>query len=282
MLRNNDRCIALISGLLTLARGEQGLHRREAVDLSAITRQVVSEVATNDQLDGTRLRLHAPGDVTVAGDPLLLSQLVGNLVDNVMRYNVPGSEVLIAVHPDGRLMIGNTGPIIAEDEVEVLFEPFRRGRAARTGGKAGAELGLSIVRAIAHAHDGPVTAAAEGRRSRRRGHHPALWRRRRAGRLTAGRCGSTSWSVVAWGFAGPAFEGSAEGGDFGVAQSVRGLVDGEAGVGEQFDGDGLAAFGGECPKRRRLACEPAVHRARVEMQFLGHGLHRGHARWVAQ
>ncbi len=158
LLRNNDRCVALINGLLTLARGEQGLHRRETVELDTIARHVITELTATDPVDAPRLRLDAPTRCTVLGDPLLLGQLVHNLADNAMRYNVPDGDVLIEVAARGCLTISNTGPVIADDETEALFEPFHRGSAERTGRTDGAGLGLSIVRAIASVHDGQVTA----------------------------------------------------------------------------------------------------------------------------
>ncbi|MCT2587192.1 sensor histidine kinase [Actinophytocola gossypii] len=149
LLRNNDRCVALIDGLLTLARGEQGAHRREPVDLADVLRGLTAEP------DGDpRLRVDAPATCRVLGDPVLLAQLVGNLVDNATRYNVPGGEVLVELDTVGNLTVANTGPEVGE--VDRLFEPFHRG-VVRTG-RTGAGLGLSIVRAIALAHGGAVDA----------------------------------------------------------------------------------------------------------------------------
>ena len=157
LLRNNDRCIALINGLLTLARGEQGRQRQEIVEFDDLVRQVTAESRMAHPADGPRLRLDAPASCPVSGDPLLLAQLVRNLVDNALRYNVPGGEVLVHLDTDGRLTISNTGPVIDDDEADRLFEPFYRS-AERTGRTDGAGLGLSIVRAVAVACGGQATA----------------------------------------------------------------------------------------------------------------------------
>jgi signal transduction histidine kinase len=157
LLRNNDRCTALINGLLTLARGEQGTHRQDPVNLADVVHAVTSELAAARPADGPRLRIDAPGRCTVLGDPVMLAQLVRNLVSNALRYNVPGGEVLVELDAEGNLTIGNTGPEISDDEVDRLFEPFYRG-AVRTGRTSGAGLGLSIVRAIALACGGTATA----------------------------------------------------------------------------------------------------------------------------
>lgn len=157
LLRNNDRCIALINGLLTLARGEQGRHRREAVAFDAVVHEVLAETAAAQPADGPRLISDEIAPCTVSGDPVLLAQLVRNLVDNAVRYNVPHGEVRVRLDAPGLLTIGNTGPVVAEEEVGRLFEPFFRG-AGRAGRTDGAGLGLSIVRAVAASFGGQAEA----------------------------------------------------------------------------------------------------------------------------
>lgn len=159
LLRNNDRCTALINGLLTLARGEQSRRGQGKVEFDDIVRQTALEVATDHRADRPRPRLDVPGRCTVTGDRLLLTQLVRNLIDNALRYNVPGGEVLVRLTPTGHLTISNTGPAISADEATRLFEPFYRG-AQRTARTDGAGLGLSIVRAIAVAYGGVATATS--------------------------------------------------------------------------------------------------------------------------
>ncbi|MBB5773850.1 sensor histidine kinase [Nonomuraea jabiensis] len=92
---------------------------------------------------------------TVSGDPVLLSRLAANLLHNAVRYNQPGGTVQVPVPATGALTVRNAGP---EDRIGELFEPFRRLPAARTRSTDGAGLGLSIVAAIAWAHDASVTA----------------------------------------------------------------------------------------------------------------------------
>ncbi|APU13626.1 MULTISPECIES: sensor histidine kinase [Actinoalloteichus] len=157
LLRNNDRCTALINGLLTLARGEQDPHRLEPVDLVDVVHDVAGELTATGPADRPRLRIDAPMRCMVLGDPVLLAQLVHNLLGNALRYNVPGGEVLVELDTRGSLTIGNTGAEISHDEADRLFEPFYRG-AVRTGRADGAGLGLSIVRAIARSCGGGVTA----------------------------------------------------------------------------------------------------------------------------
>ncbi|MFV0128776.1 sensor histidine kinase [Streptomyces sp. HMX112] len=153
LLDSNRRSERLIDGLLTLARGERGLAEREDVDLA----EVVAEECARY---GLTARI-APGGV-VRGDRLLLARLTGNLLANAVTYNVPGGSVDVRV-AGGVLTVANTGPFVAEADVPGLFEPFRRGEGRdRTG--PGSGLGLSIVRSVAVAHGGTVTAVPGGGR----------------------------------------------------------------------------------------------------------------------
>lgn len=103
--------------------------------------------------------MDAPEGAELAGNAALLRQLVSNLLDNAIGHNLPGGEVRIVVRrADGVLVeVENTGPGVDAASVERLFEPFYRARP-RVG--AGHGLGLAIVRSIAVAHQGSVTAQA--------------------------------------------------------------------------------------------------------------------------
>ncbi|MFF3243037.1 sensor histidine kinase [Streptomyces sp. NPDC002870] len=151
LLDNNRRSERLIEGLLVLARSERGLSEREDVDLGEVVAEEAARYEVKASVGGGS---GAAG--VVRGNRLLLAQLVGNLVANAVAYNVPDGTV-DAVCADGVLTVRNTGPVVAAEDVPALFEPFRRGEGRDRMGP-GAGLGLSIVRSIADAHGGTVTA----------------------------------------------------------------------------------------------------------------------------
>jgi len=156
LLRNTLRSEQLIAGLLLLAQGERGLDGHAPVDLAAVVAEVVEE--NRDSATAAEVTLLAPaaGPVAALGDEVLLRQLVTNLVQNAIRYNVPGGRVTVELSAGAGLVISNTGPQVPQDAAAELFEPFRRLDADRTGSGDGAGLGLSIVAAITRAHGGAV------------------------------------------------------------------------------------------------------------------------------
>ncbi|GAB3989612.1 ATP-binding protein [Actinoallomurus acanthiterrae] len=152
----------LLEALLTLATGERGLDRREPFDLAELVDQALLAPRPGIERLGLRIDVRT-SPAPIAGDPALAERLVANLIDNAVRYNIPDGRVEIRTAIEwGRavLSVRNTGPGVPPDQVDDLFEPFQRleGRTAR--GDGGHGLGLSIVRAIAAAHDATITAHA--------------------------------------------------------------------------------------------------------------------------
>lgn len=151
----------LLESLLTLASSERGLDHRLPFDLATLAERALAaaaaEIARGDLNVVTSLAA-APA----TGDPALAQRLVANLVDNAVRYNVPGGRIEVRTETAGdrvAVSVSNTGPVVSPGEVDRLFEPFARLGSARIGQPDGHHgLGLSIVRAIATAHDGRVVA----------------------------------------------------------------------------------------------------------------------------
>jgi signal transduction histidine kinase len=162
-----DRSERLIEGLLTLARSEQELRRHEPADLADAAALALEQARHQDQdgQDGAAgLRLASQlGPAPVEGDPALLERMVANLVENAVRHNQPPGWLEVATGiSDGRafVQVANGGRTIPTDQVEGLFEPFRRLNGRVASAVRGAGLGLSIVRSVARAHGGDAHAIA--------------------------------------------------------------------------------------------------------------------------
>lgn len=159
-----DRSERLVDGLLTLARGESGSAEHLPLDVAEIAGDVVAAQASAASAAGVRLDLEL-GDGRVAGDRMLLSRLLGNLVENAIRYNVPGGWASVGVGTEGVdvvIRVANSGPVISPADLTRLWEPFQRGDRSVRGDRSGFGLGLAIVRAVALAHGGSARADAPG------------------------------------------------------------------------------------------------------------------------
>jgi signal transduction histidine kinase len=149
----------LIEALLTLSRSQRGLGQRRAVDLAQLADDALRTIEQNGVRIEAKLE-HAPA----RGDARLIERLLANLLKNAVQYNLPDGHVdLSTARTNGSavLTIANTGPLVPPHEVDRLFQPFQRLGAERTKSSDGAGLGLSIVQAIAQAHDASLHARAQ-------------------------------------------------------------------------------------------------------------------------
>jgi len=161
----------LVAGLLLLARAESGaeLSERVPLDLADLVVPALAAVRADASARGLRVLLRTAPAPT-HGDAVLVERVVGNLLENAVRHNVAGGWLEVCTGPVGggeagegaaegaELRVASSGPEVAPDRVDELFEPFRRGPVERTGAARGAGLGLSIVRAVVLAHGGAVSA----------------------------------------------------------------------------------------------------------------------------
>jgi signal transduction histidine kinase len=152
-----DRGTALVEAMLTLSRAE-ALTRREPVDLAELVSEVVTATPGIESLD-----VHTTLEsAVVTGDPVLLTHLITNLVENAVAYNVPGGRLEASTAADGdsvTVTVTNDGAPIEQSEVASLFMRFHR-RDLRDRATGGFGLGLSVVDTIARTHGATVDAVA--------------------------------------------------------------------------------------------------------------------------
>ena len=155
-----DRATRLVAQLLMLSRVEAGeAPVRAPLDLSALVRQQVAELAPQALDRDQAVELQADASCTVHGDATLLAVLVRNLVDNALRYSPAGAQVQVGVHRLGdrvRLQVEDSGPGLPPAALARLGERFFRVLGT---GQDGSGLGWSIVRRIAAVHGARVQAA---------------------------------------------------------------------------------------------------------------------------
>ncbi|WP_433345782.1 sensor histidine kinase [Microtetraspora malaysiensis] len=156
----NTRHERLINGLLALAEGEREVLDRRPFDLADVAEHVIDLAAGEAKEQGVTVhRLLDPAPT--AGEAVLVERLVQNLVENAIRHNHTGGEVWVSTRRRTdrvELVVSNTGLPVPPYEIETIFEPFRRLHGDRLRSDRGSGLGLSIVRVVAEAHGGTVTA----------------------------------------------------------------------------------------------------------------------------
>jgi two-component system, OmpR family, phosphate regulon sensor histidine kinase PhoR len=111
------------------------------------------------------LRVDVERDLIVFGDPGALSQALANLLSNALKYTpATGKRIEVKVTGDATnvtFAVNDNGPGVSREDREVIFDKFRRGRAAEETGSPGTGLGLAVVRAIVKAHKGKVDVRPE-------------------------------------------------------------------------------------------------------------------------
>ena len=155
-----DHIIGIFNALLRLAEINSGVRRSgfRRVDLSQVIEEVAELYGPLAEEKRVTLTVEAPHGTAVRGDPDLLAQAVGNLVDNAIKYAPCQGRVSlrIASNPEGRVEIevADSGPGIADSEKSKATDRFFRGN--RSAGTEGMGLGLSVVEAVARLHGGTL------------------------------------------------------------------------------------------------------------------------------
>jgi signal transduction histidine kinase len=150
----------LLDSLLLLARSERDVTDRSPVDLAELTGRAIEQLAPAARAAGVSLT-PALSPTLTSGDGVLLERCVSNLLENAIKHSSPDAHVWVATGvSDGQawVQVESTGPVITAEQAETIFQPFRRLRSDRVGSAGGAGLGLSIVQAVARAHQGSVRA----------------------------------------------------------------------------------------------------------------------------
>lgn len=160
VVASTERTQHLVTQLLTLARAEAPEENRPpfaAVDVNLLARECVEEWLRAADAKGIDLGFEDAGwAARVEGNASLLRELVGNLLDNAVRYTPDGGRVTARVAAGGNVVleVEDNGPGIDEAELELVFQRFYRSLGT---GVEGSGLGLAIVRSIAHQHRAAAT-----------------------------------------------------------------------------------------------------------------------------
>jgi signal transduction histidine kinase len=149
--------------LLTLAENRQLHFEMHCVEIVQSLERSITVFKPQAQDQGIEINLHADQPTaTVWVDPQRLEQVVGNVIDNALRYvNTKKGKVEINVEhvKDGvKVSIADNGNGLPEGEVERIFDRFWRSEKSRTRAAGGAGLGMAIVKQLVEAQGGSVGA----------------------------------------------------------------------------------------------------------------------------
>jgi signal transduction histidine kinase len=160
-----DRLAKLAQDLLVISRADQGKLpvEKRLVEVDGVLQTVADRFASPARGNGRVVKSECVSGLSVQADGARLEQALTNMVSNALRYG-DGTVLLLASEQNGNveLHVLDEGDGFAPEFLPRAFERFSRADPARSRGGAG--LGLSIVQAIAEAHEGAAHAAnrAEG------------------------------------------------------------------------------------------------------------------------
>lgn len=162
-LAEADTLTRILTTALQIGRAEAGIGRErfEDTELAGFLGNLAGLYEPYAEDAGFLLSAEAPAGLSVSLHRELMSQALGNLVDNAVKYAAGGSAIaLFAVRHDGQVVLGvrDDGPGIPEDRREAALQRF--GRLDPSRSVAGSGLGLALVEAVAKLHDGGVRLAA--------------------------------------------------------------------------------------------------------------------------
>ena len=154
----NDRLNKMVKTLLDMSE-LQTVGRDDEIILDALVDEVLEDL--EPLAEGKNIRLIGKcKDITMVGSDILIYRLVYNLVENAIKYNHSGGQVIVTADRKEKhvyLSVKDTGAGIPEELKERVFEPFFRVDKSRSRELGGVGLGLALVREIVRVHDGSIT-----------------------------------------------------------------------------------------------------------------------------
>jgi signal transduction histidine kinase len=155
-----DRVIQIFNALLRLAEIDTGMRRSGfvPVDAADVAQQAVDFYQPAAEVKGITLSYQDTGPAAISGDPVLLAQAIGNLIDNALKYTRDGGSISVEVDTLAdrrvRVAVADNGPGIPDEEKPKVAGRFYRGDASR--GTPGVGLGLALVASVAKVHGGSL------------------------------------------------------------------------------------------------------------------------------
>lgn len=164
--RNAERMHCLISDISELSMIESGNVSIEKghVRLSHIVDEIFTNLSSKAGEREIELVNNVAAEERVFADPTRLEQMLTNLIDNAIKFNVSGGAVRVSVEQrreSSAIFVSDTGEGILPEQLDRIFERFYRADRGRTRDIGGTGLGLAIVKHLAKLHGGEITVRSK-------------------------------------------------------------------------------------------------------------------------
>ncbi|HTJ89454.1 MAG TPA: ATP-binding protein [Acidocella sp.] len=157
MLADLDEMEAMVAATLAFGRDITTAEPVARINLASLLRTILDEAADGAPEQAEALEFSGPDHLTIQARPLALKRALTNLVGNALKYGDAARITLLQRSKEVvEIDIDDNGPGIAAEEMETVFEPFRRLETSRNRETGGSGLGLSIARNIIRAHGGDI------------------------------------------------------------------------------------------------------------------------------
>ena len=154
------RLVNLIEDIIRLSQLDEGVELpSEQVDMLALAKDVQEILASSAAEKGVKINVTGNG-FTIKGVRRMLQEIIYNLCDNAIKYNVPGGNVMIHAE-NNRLVVSDTGIGIPAEHRDRIFERFYRVDKSHSKASGGTGLGLSIVKHAVQYHHGKIALESE-------------------------------------------------------------------------------------------------------------------------
>jgi heavy metal sensor kinase len=167
MLEEVNRLTSLVDNLLTIARADAGRIPLHATIFSAmdLAREAAGLFDVLAEEKGQRITVQGDERINVKGDRVFLRQALVNIIHNALKHSPAGGEISVDVRPEPaggvRLEVADSGPGIAPEHSERIFDRFYRADDSRSREGGGAGLGLSIAQWAVRVHGGRIQLISE-------------------------------------------------------------------------------------------------------------------------
>jgi signal transduction histidine kinase len=168
MQRQLGHLVRLVDDLMDVGRITHGKIelRQERVELAGALNQALESCQPLVTQRDIRLRVRlSPEQIYLHADPVRLTQIFGNLLNNACKYTEPGGEVVVSVErlpAQVQVSVKDTGIGIPSGELERIFELFTQVDVPLERARGGLGIGLTLVKQLVEMHEGTVSARSEG------------------------------------------------------------------------------------------------------------------------